>query len=79
MVVTLQNYKDLKNQVEGRPLNKLELAETYPALCYLTHRALDEQNAGKIESARWTRVQVNIVRERQRALLASKGIYVLRG
>ena len=75
MVVTKENYKDLKDQVEGHKLADLSLNQTYTALCYLTHRIQDEPEASKW----WTRDQIRIVRERQRALLASKGIYVLRG
>jgi hypothetical protein len=42
MVITKENYKSLKPQVEGKQLDALSLDETYTALCYLTHRRLDE-------------------------------------
>lgn len=73
MVINKDNYKQLKLQVEGRKLDELTLNETYLALCYLSHRLQDEIEADKW----WTRHQLQIVRNRQRALLADKGIYVL--
>lgn len=73
MIVTLSNYKTLKNEVEGKDLNTLTLNETYTALCYLTHRMIEEKN----EDVWWTKMQVNMVRRRQRQLLADQGIYVL--
>jgi len=73
MTITKENYKSLKNQVEGRPLDQLSLNETYTALCYLTHRIQDEP----ANSQWWTRMQIKIVRDRQRSLLAERGIYVL--
>lgn len=79
MVVTKDNYKTLKNTVEGRPLHTLTLADTYPALCYLTHRRADEIAQGNAQGAVWTGMQVKIVQDRQRVLQASKGIFVLRG
>lgn len=75
MTVTKDNYKSLKSQVEGKRLDALELSETYPALCYLTHRVQDEPETDQW----WTRDQIRTVRERQRKLLAERGIYVLRG
>lgn len=75
MTITKDNYKSLKDQVEGKRLDTLELNETYPALCYLTHRVQDEPTADQW----WTRDQIRMVRERQRKLLAERGIYVLRG
>lgn len=73
MIITKENYKSLKNQVEGHRLDQLNLNECYTALAYLTHRAQDE-SAGD----QWfTLLQVKMVRDRQRKLLAEKGIYVL--
>lgn len=73
MTITQDNYATLRDAVEGRDLNSLTLPETYTALCYLTHRA----NAENADGAAWTRAQIGIVRARQRALLAERGIYVL--
>lgn len=73
MIITKENYKSLKFQVEGHRLDQLTLSETYTALCYLTHRAQDESGNDQV----FTRMQVKMVRDRQRALLADKGIYVL--
>ncbi len=79
MTITKENYKSLKDRVEGHRLEELALTDTYTALCYLTHRQADERDQGNVEASEWTRIQVNIVKERQRALLAERGIYVLRG
>lgn len=73
MTITKANYKELKNQVEGKRLDQLTLTETYPALCYLTHRVQDEPVADRW----WTQDQIRMVRNRQRSLLAERGIYVL--
>ncbi len=73
MVITKDNYRSLKDQVEGHRLAELTLNETYVALCYLTHRMQDEP----VNDQWFTREQVSIVRARQRELFASKGIYVL--
>jgi hypothetical protein len=73
MTVTKLNYKTLKPQVEGKRLDQLELSETYTALCYLTHRIQDEPEKDRW----WTMDQIRMVRNRQRELLAAKGIYVL--
>lgn len=75
MVITKENYKSLKASVEGKRLDQLELAETYPALCYLTHRRADETGYDRDITA----LQIYTVRKRQSELLAAKGIYVLRG
>jgi hypothetical protein len=75
MTINKDNYKSLKSQVEGHRLDQLELNATYTALCYLTHRIQDEP-----VNDQWvTRSQIAMVRDRQRKLLADKGIYVLRG
>jgi len=74
MVITKENYKQLKDQVEGKYLDKLSLNETYTALCYLTHRLRDEHS-----DKWWTAAQINIVKKRQKELLTKHGIYVLRG
>jgi hypothetical protein len=75
MIITKENYKELKNQVEGHKLETLSLNECYAALCYLTHRVQDEV----VSDQWWTKHQIGIVRNRQRELLSAKGIYVLRG
>lgn len=73
MVITKENYKSLKPQVEGKQLDALSLDETYTALCYLTHRRLDETGYDRD----WTSIQIHTVKTRQRKLLAERGIYVL--
>lgn len=73
MTITKQNYKSLKEQVEGKAFYTMNLNETYTALCYLSHRRSDEPETDQW----WTTHQIGIVRERQRKLLAEQGIYVL--
>jgi len=74
MVITQDNYKQLKPQIEGKRLDQLALNETYTALCYLTHRLRDEHN-----DKWWTIAQIDIVKKRQKQLLAEHDIYVLTG
>lgn len=73
MIVTKDNYKTLKDQVEGHRLDLLDLNQTYVALCYLTHRRAEEQGTARD----WTSIQIYTVKQRQRKLLAERGIYVL--
>jgi len=73
MIITKDNYKSLKDQVEGKQLDALSLNETYTALCYLTHRRFEEQGYARD----WTAIQIYTVKQRQRKLLAERGIYVL--
>lgn len=73
MIITKDNYKELKFRVEGKQLDALSLNETYVALCYLSHRREEEVGMAKD----WTSIQLNTVKTRQRKLLAERGIYVL--